>query len=397
MRWQFCNLNDPQEVGEREAVIELIDAWWLEFAANTDRLDSLFSQKSDWDLPGWMDAHLQAIHPELMWEFGPAIASEGHRLVITPESAKHLRPLTVTILERAPDIAGWEFHGYRLPEDLEVTQLTVEARVDGDLENVMARVQAGQCHRVDLRFYFPEFAGEGDEQAYDVAFVATETLLGEERLDRWVGAIEVETLPSEFEKGGRAGLIPLDRLKATVDAVVGSMQDQLPATPHHAWVADAQWSVWQLDPPDADDYPQQSDLCVGKSANEELWVSAHDDGLFDSERFSRCGETFCYIKLDGSEFSDDVEFEDKSGMEDALDEVLRPAGLGCHIGGGTGKRYSYIDLALTDVEAGIKAVQQRLRQANVPKRAWIQFYDSDWSGEWVGIHDDSPAPLMELD
>jgi len=28
-----------------------------------------------------------------MWEFGPAVNKEGHRLVITPESAHHLRPL----------------------------------------------------------------------------------------------------------------------------------------------------------------------------------------------------------------------------------------------------------------------------------------------------------------
>ncbi len=39
-----------------------------------------------------------------------------------------------------------------------------------------------------------------------------------------------------------------------------------------------------------------------------------------------------------------------------LDEVLKPDGLGCQIGGGTGRRYSYIELALTDLDRGIRAV-----------------------------------------
>ncbi len=50
-------------------------------------------------------------------------------------------------------------------------------------------------------------------------------------------------------------------------------------------------------------------------------------------------------------------FADKSEIEDALDAVLRPQKFGCHIGGGTGLRYSYIDLALTDVNRGVDAIE----------------------------------------
>jgi hypothetical protein len=89
--------------------------------------------------------------------------------------------------------------------------------------------------------------------------------------------------------------------------------------------------------------------------------------LFHSERFSKCGETFCYVKLDGKDGLDEEKFPDKAAIEDALDEVLRPRRLGCHIGGGTGLRYSYIDLALTDVQQGLDAVRRRLREGNVPK------------------------------
>ena len=112
--------------------------------------------------------------------------------------------------------------------------------------------------------------------------------------------------------------------------------------------------------------------------------------------FSRCGETFCYIKIDGSEGLDEEKFADKAQIEDALDEVLRPDRLGCQIGGGSGLRYSYIDLALADLERGIDVVRKRLQKGNVPRRSWIQFFDADLAAEWVGIYDDSPPPPIEL-
>ena len=71
---------------------------------------------------------------------------------------------------------------------------------------------------------------------------------------------------------------------------------------------------------------------------------------------------------------------------------LRPARAGCVIGGGTGLRYSYIDLALTDVRRGSDLVRQRLRAGNVPKRSWLLFHDCEWAREWVGVWDDTPRP-----
>jgi hypothetical protein len=128
-----------------------------------------------------------------------------------------------------------------------------------------------------------------------------------------------------------------------------------------------------------------------------LWTAAHGGGLFCSERFSRCGETFCYVKLDGSQVLAEERVADKSKIEDALDAALKPSKLGCSIGGGTGLRYSYIDLALTDVDKGIERIRHALQAAQVPNRSWIQFFDTDLAAEWVGIYDDCPPPPLDLD
>lgn len=149
MRWLFPDPDDREEAAARKKVLARIDRWWEAFAGKTQALGDLFRGKKKWDLPGWMDDHLSAIHPRLMWEYGPAVHAEGHRLVITPESRTHLRPLVKAVLDRAPEIPGWEFYPYRLPESLEGAKAPVEARTGGSLDGLTAEVRAGEGNRID--------------------------------------------------------------------------------------------------------------------------------------------------------------------------------------------------------------------------------------------------------
>jgi hypothetical protein len=393
VRWIYFNDN-PEEATEREAIVARIDAWWRAFEGKVDDLRALFKGRARWDLPQWMDDHLHPIHPRIMWEYGPAVRGDGHRLVLTPESAHELRPLVAKVLERAPSIPGWEFYDARLPEDLESTKATVTGRASFDIDDFLARVSVNDKRLIDLCYYSPRIESAEDEAAFSSAFVATETLLGEHCLDRWVGTIEI----SPFQEAAVAGrdiprhAIKLDRLKETVEAAVEGIRDQLPPSPHHEWAGEAQWTMWKLKPEPADDFPNQADLFVEKSPNPAMWIAAHSGGLFNSERFTRCVETFCYLKVDGAEGLDDSTFADKGDIEDALDEALIPRKLGCQIGGGMGLRYAYIDLALTDVPAAITAIRERLQAGGIPKRSWILFFDSDLANEWVGIYDDAPKP-----
>ena len=104
MRWLYYNKTRQIEVSEYERMVRRIDAWWDEFSRNSDRLEGLFRQSEDWDLADWMHRHLQGIQSELMWEFGPAVNTRGHRLVITPETNSEFRPLAKTIIARAPKL-----------------------------------------------------------------------------------------------------------------------------------------------------------------------------------------------------------------------------------------------------------------------------------------------------
>lgn len=371
-------------------LIPKIDAWWTEFRSRTDDLDQHFLQGKKWDLPGWIHDHLQVINPNLMWEFGPAVRGRGHRLVITPESRRYLRPLVQQILARAPQIDGWEFYAYRLPEKFERTESIIQARTGGNVSKTFFRAEVDGLNRIDLLFLSRDYAGEDDRQALNDVFVATESLLGEEVLDRWIGLIEVAHWDHTLDEPQG-----IRNLKSEVDRLIDQVRNTLPDRPYFRIEEDlSQWSLYKLKPEEAEDYPGQSDMYVGKSMISRMWVNAHCGESFDSVRFSEQGEVFCYIKLDGTQGLDGTEYVDKGGIEDHVDEAVRGAEVGRFVGGGTGLRYSYIDLALVDVDRGAEIVKRVLREGNIGKRTWLQFFDADREAEWIGIWDDTPPPPM---
>lgn len=391
MRWLYYNKTRQNEVSEHDRVIQRIDEWWDEFSRNSERLEGLFRKTEDWDLADWMQRHLQGIQPELMWEYGPAIHVRGHRLVITPETSSELRPLAEAIVARAPKLKGWEFYTYRVEESVETALPTVEARTGLDIADVTVAIKVGNDNRIDLSFRWEHMPGS-DDQAFDAAFVATETLLGEKMLDRWVGVIDLVDQQSPAEQGQR--FLPLDRLQPTFESLVSHTRSQLPSEPYSMSVDEDQWAGLKLDPEEARDYPERCDMMTCITCNPELIAATFSNGPFYSERYSRCRETFCYLKVDSADESA-TDYQDRDDMEEAVRNALSAQDLGALIGAGTGLRYSYVELALTDVERGIAAIRRAMQEGNVPRRSWILFHDGNMAGEWVGIYDDSPAPPMD--
>jgi hypothetical protein len=382
VRWKFWDPKDAAESKARDAVVARMDAWWEAFAARREDLSALFSREKDWDLPRWMMDHLHSIDERLMWEYGPALKGKGHRLVITPESERHLRPLVETLLERAPSLPGWEFYPYRPAEEVEVARSAVQARAGGDLPE-KAVVAAGEHRTVDVTYFFKKHGRKSES----VAFVVTETLVGEETLDRWVGGIRAAPLSDAPRKGA----LPLGRLRAAIEAGVQESRDGLPDAPQHQVdIEEAEYSLCKLQPKERETYPGRSDLLTLNTRCLDIMLAAHSPGVFDSARFSRFGELFCYVKIDGTDGLEGSAFSDRADIEDALQKALAPSGLGAVIGGGTGLRYSYIDLALASPARGAGVVRRVLREGRVPRASWLLFFDDTLAREWVGIHDDAP-------
>lgn len=395
MRWDFLEPPTPEDVIAGAQVHDAIARWWTTFAEHEAAIVASFRRDGPpFDLPRFMAEHLHAVHPKLMWEFGPPWRGTGHRLVVTPEHRRTLRPLTRALLRAAPALEGWEFFEYRLP-DPESVESMVRARVKLDLEEHPLRGLAalGGSHHIHLTV-----AADGVhdvDRLRHATFVALETLLGEELLDTWIGAVEAVEPPAlEGAQGkpwtGLTGLKQaIERLKA---AALTSLADR---PWFEADLDQVGFEGYRLRAPPGqasndEDAPERDDVLAGSSCVPTLVRSLGRS--FSSARASRFDETFCYLKLERRPEIPGVVHPDREELENALDAELRPKRLGATIGGATGRRYTYIDLALSDVRGAIPRIQAALRAADVPIRSWLLFFDDVWRDEWVGVWPDTPPP-----
>jgi hypothetical protein len=384
MRFKFPDEGDAAEAQARKRALALMDAWWKVFEGSAGEIEGLFHRRNEFDLLGFMQQHLGAVDKRLMWEFGPAVQGTGHRLVITPEGERQLRPLVAALLDRAPTIRSWGFHPYRLADGCDLASSTIKGRTGHEIEGWRACASASEEGGVDLVFWA---RGLSEEEAQSLAFVASESLLGEEVLDKFIDVVGVATRPIEGAQD-----LGLEDLQGAVGALIAAQRSKLSGKPLYQETESARWSLFELKSEEAADYPHQADLVVAKTMHLPMWKRAHSNSVFASERFSRAGETFCYLKVDGSQGLEPGGFRDKADIEDALEAALAPEQLGAIIGGETGLRYSYVDLALVDVPRSIPVIRKAMQAGKAPQRTWLQFFDSDLAGEWVGIWKDSPAP-----
>lgn len=144
----------------------------------------------------------------------------------------------------------------------------------------------------------------------------------------------------------------------------------------------------------AADYAGCNDLLFASTQDVERFRAVHCGMLFTSACHTRCGELFCYLKLDGQAVPRERFVEFRGHFEDALNPALTQAGVGCVVGGGSGLRYAYIDLALTDLKRAVPIIRQSLAGLRAPLRTWLLCFDSELAHEWVGIYPQTPPPPM---
>lgn len=404
-RWRYSDPNRPADCAYQQQMQQRIERWWKSFAQREPELQALFAGEATWDLAGWMQEHLQDIDPALCWEYGPARTGDGHLLVITPESRHDLRPLVRTLLAQAPDLPGWEFVSARPPQPFAVAETLVQAKTGGSLDEVEVSATIGKYRQIDLTFYSPHVRVRNEGGAMETAFTAAENLLGEDTVERWIGSIRMQ--PRRSSGPGHFALpaagddlqddlprVPVVELQPVVNALVDELLEGLPAAPCIDLIDDTTWNVWRSrgTPALNGDFPRRSDLMMLTGCFPEVISATMAGRLFFSSCFSRVGETFCYLKIDGSDGLDASSFADRSAIEDALTHELLSNRLGCVIGGGTGLRYSYIDLALLDLDGSIACLQELLGRAGLPVRTWLLFHDADLASEWVGLYPGTPPP-----
>jgi len=394
MRWKYCFNVDPDEDRARKEIEKRITSFWEGFVRDCEQIGSRIHgyqarENVDW-LVNWMKSHLQAIHPELMWEFGPAVDKDGMFLVISPEGRRNLRPLTEKILSYAPNLSTWEFYGYRPPvRDFKNALMKIAGRTASNFMDVYFKGKIGETNKIDLTFYSDSYPKSKDyNENLGAIWTAIETLCGEEFLDKSLGIIDFKKVKKkELEK-----LEHISSLKESAEKLIKIARETLPSSPYYLLSDDLKYSVLEFKPEKMETYPKRTDIFLLNTLG--IFTNMFRDGEkeFDSIRFSNFGEIFAYLKIEGTGLTTQEKFDKRNELSDIIDKALRSQELGCTIGGALGYRYYYVDLALFKPEIGIKNIRDTLTEKDIVKEAWLLFFDSDLEDEWVGYYDDCPPP-----
>jgi hypothetical protein len=150
--------------------------------------------------------------------------------------------------------------------------------------------------------------------------------------------------------------------------------------------------LFELEPEPAADFAAQDDLVVCSTRVPELKKCFLRGEPFFSGRFSNSGALFVYLKYDSTERIVQARLAERARFEEALARALRPEQAAL-VGLGLGLRYSYVDLAVADADCVRERLLPALRAAEIAKRAWLLFCDSELEHEHLALYPDSPEPF----
>ncbi len=131
-----------------------------------------------------------AIDKRLAWELSPGKTSQ-HMLIVTPEGSAEVRPIALAWLQSAPEAdAVWEYRASRQPGEprtivvggatVELSQMRTRSTWDASRE------------LLSVQLWHPAFERMPEKIRGQVAFLFLDNVLGEDDVERWIGAIEID-------------------------------------------------------------------------------------------------------------------------------------------------------------------------------------------------------------
>ena len=391
LRWKYAESFGAEDSALRDHWEDQMNNWWIAFYQHHEKLvKELKSGEADF-LSQFMEEHLQSKVADVAWEFGFDTITKKYQLILTPEDDLDLRPLIDILIARAPRLENWMFYSYRQPISFSECQKIIKIKSGEPLLDLKFSGKQSAGNNLEISFYYPGISEDPSlyNLAVNQAFFTLEALLGEEVLNKLIGIIEVLEMPEEDRQ-----LLPLSDLKTYVDTQQALIKNQLPDQPYYTFSEDGDWTLFELEPAEAEDYPQQQDLYIARTMDTDLWTNVQKGHPFYSENYSRLGEVFCYLKMDGNFSHEETFFELKTEIESQLNQALLDYEFGSVIGSGTGYRYQYIDLAIHNFEAAIPLIQSITTQFGTPRSTWLLFFDTPLRNEWIGMYKNTPPPFL---
>jgi hypothetical protein len=210
MWWKKRQTKD-QPAKEPPGPNDAIAAFWAFWARSRDDIAKAIEKRT---LDRWTDpisSAVKAIHPDLAWELGAGTQAQ-HYMCISAEGDMALRVVCERWLSRAPAVdATWEYRAAK-PGDSRPGCVISFAGVDLDLDEALISVERDEDReRAHVTFFHPRLHELEPALHKQVAFIVLDATLGEDDVERWIGAIETSLEPAE-------GALTLSELDASLSA-----------------------------------------------------------------------------------------------------------------------------------------------------------------------------------
>jgi hypothetical protein len=398
MRIRFAARSDEDEWEALQALRRRIDAFWQScddvLARRTARFGAGERKLLERTLTEAARQAAPGVHVEL-----DVLEGGEHRVVVVPDGDTGGEPLADEFVRRALGKTNRIAARFRPEVDAKTAVTDVRARFGVDLQRARVRMGFSRGHLLEAVVYAPSFSHAGDERALEASELLVARLLGEALFHDFVGSIEVAPLP----RGGALRVLGDSAMAAeetlslvevlpAAEAAIRGLYAELPEAPYHAFCERADWTMLELKPELADDYGGKDDLALVSTMLPEATKCFLEGAPFSSVRFSKHGERFAYLKIDMADRSPQQRHDLRVELEDELNNILVPGRVGCVTGAGLGVRYVYLDLALSNLEHGVRIACERVHRVRPDAAGWALFCESGWEEEWVGVGHHGPPP-----
>ncbi len=174
-----------------------IDAFWQWWATARPRVEKLIAGTPDDHLVKELGDAVEAVHPDLHWEFTAGDTSR-HLLVVSAGGDPALRSLAERWRRAGPapdDVFGYASSRRGDPAALADARLSIAGH-ELDLSELRFAADVDEDRDcVDVRVWHPAFPAMPEDARGQITFLALDWVLGEDTVEIWVGEIATATGP----------------------------------------------------------------------------------------------------------------------------------------------------------------------------------------------------------
>ena len=194
-----------------------IAAFWKEWPALRGLLEDELDRGEYGDGTDQLTELTEAIDPGLEWDLMPGRGAR-HGLCLSAASDPALRPLTEQWVRAAPDPDGvWEYHPARIPVP-PVALAVGNLRIHPSDVVVVAETDSSR-EELNVTIGHPDFGLLDEVLQLQVVFRLLDDLLGEDRMEAWIGSVDVVPHPMSWG-------VPLLDLADEVERLAGAATGQ---------------------------------------------------------------------------------------------------------------------------------------------------------------------------